>query len=204
MEFPFLNGDYLPLFLAVSPFQVAFFGSAGLDTGPIFIGPFLRCLVFSPVLVCCVSSYSAWTTSSTHISYCTFQVPHRPEPGKEMNANCNLSAASALAANSILRSTAGAGFPLFATYMVRNPLSKWYISEWILRYNVVQRIRSQLDWNPPRLRRGRSNAYSSLILPLWPQDSGEEHVLHGLYCGCSSSQWWSSRLNHELDFWCRF
>lgn len=33
--------------------------------------------------------------------------------------NLVASAASALAANSILRSSAGAGFPLFATYMVR-------------------------------------------------------------------------------------
>ena len=34
------------------------------------------------------------------------------------------SAASALAANSILRSLAGAGFPLFATYMVRTHRSQ--------------------------------------------------------------------------------
>jgi hypothetical protein len=32
------------------------------------------------------------------------------------------SAASALAANSVLRSIAGAGFPLFSTYMVRSTL----------------------------------------------------------------------------------
>lgn len=37
------------------------------------------------------------------------------------------SAASAIAANAILRSIAGAGFPLFATYMVRSQPSPFFV-----------------------------------------------------------------------------
>lgn len=113
--------------------------------------------------------------------------PSSTKSGKETNANSDSSAASALATNSILRSTAGAGFPLFATYMVRNSLPEPQ-SERMLTSNVVQRTRSQLDRNSSRLRRGCFNANPSLILPLRPQDSSEEQILHGLCYDCSSSQ----------------
>lgn len=50
-------------------------------------------------------------------AYLVLYVPDQYK-SKTKKANKSSSAASALAANSILRSVAGAGFPLFATYMV--------------------------------------------------------------------------------------